>query len=56
MDRGLTVVLSQSLQQVPQADSKVVKEKVVKSLELAQFLVKHVQQQVGGLLRVRVKS
>ncbi|XP_070839837.1 myb-binding protein 1A-like protein [Chaetodon trifascialis] len=37
--------LTASLQQVAQPDSKVVKEKVVKSLELAQFLVKHVQQQ-----------
>lgn len=37
--------LTASLQQVAQTDSKVVKEKVVKSLELAQFLVKHVQQQ-----------
>ncbi|XP_041808104.1 myb-binding protein 1A-like protein [Chelmon rostratus] len=41
----VTGQLTTSLQQVPQADSKVVKEKVVKSLELAQFLVKHVQQQ-----------
>lgn len=49
--RGLTVVFSQSLQQVAQTDSKVVKEKVVRSLELGQFLVKHVQQQVGGPAR-----
>lgn len=44
---NLSVISSQSLQQVGQTESKVVKEKVLKSLELCQFLVKHVQQQVG---------
>lgn len=39
---------AQSLQQAAPTDSKVVKEKVVKTLELCLFLVKHVQQQVGG--------
>lgn len=39
---------AQSLQQVAPTESKVVKEKVVKTLELCLFLVKHVQQQVGG--------
>ncbi|KAI3373279.1 hypothetical protein L3Q82_006578 [Scortum barcoo] len=34
-----------SLQQVDQTESKVVKEKVVKTVELCQFLVKHVHQQ-----------
>uniref|UniRef100_A0A8C4F5D8 Myb-binding protein 1A n=1 Tax=Dicentrarchus labrax TaxID=13489 RepID=A0A8C4F5D8_DICLA len=33
------------LQQVGETESKVVKEKVVKTLELCQFLVKHVHQQ-----------
>lgn len=37
--------LAASLQQVGQTDSKVVKEKVVKTLELCQFLVKHVHHQ-----------
>ncbi|CAJ1063415.1 myb-binding protein 1A-like protein isoform X2 [Xyrichtys novacula] len=37
--------LAASLQQVEQTDSKVVKEKVVKTLELCQFLVKHVHHQ-----------
>ncbi|XP_033502826.2 myb-binding protein 1A-like protein isoform X2 [Epinephelus lanceolatus] len=37
--------LVESLQQIGQTESKVVKEKVLKSLELCQFLVKHVQQQ-----------
>lgn len=50
MDTGLTrVFFSQSLQQVGPTESKVVKEKVVKILELCQFLVKQVHQQVGGL-------
>ncbi|XP_070773247.1 myb-binding protein 1A-like protein [Enoplosus armatus] len=34
-----------SLQQAGQTESKVVKEKVLKTLELCQFLVKHVNQQ-----------
>ena len=46
----------QSLQQVTETESKVVKEKVVKTLELCQFLVKHVRQQVGGLLTARTES
>uniref|UniRef100_UPI0037E83FE1 myb-binding protein 1A-like protein n=1 Tax=Semicossyphus pulcher TaxID=241346 RepID=UPI0037E83FE1 len=37
--------LTASLQQVGQTESKVVKEKVVRTLELCQFLVKHVHQQ-----------
>ncbi|XP_041657491.1 myb-binding protein 1A-like protein isoform X2 [Cheilinus undulatus] len=37
--------LAVSLQQVGETESKVVKEKVVKTLELCQFLVKHVHQQ-----------
>ncbi|XP_031725142.1 myb-binding protein 1A-like protein [Anarrhichthys ocellatus] len=37
--------LTASLQQVGPTESKVVKEKVVKTLELCQFLVKHVHQQ-----------
>ncbi|XP_070699639.1 myb-binding protein 1A-like protein [Pempheris klunzingeri] len=37
--------LAASLQQVGQTESKVVKEKVVRTLELCQFLVKHVHQQ-----------
>ncbi|XP_040907509.1 myb-binding protein 1A-like protein [Toxotes jaculatrix] len=37
--------LAVSLQQVDQTESKVVREKVVKTLELCQFLVKHVRQQ-----------
>lgn len=35
------------LLQVDQVDNKLVKEKVVKTLELCQFLVKQVHQQVG---------
>nr|XP_046266277.1 myb-binding protein 1A-like protein [Scatophagus argus] len=41
----VTSQLTASLQQVGQTESKVVKEKVVKTLELCQFLVKHVHQQ-----------
>ncbi|XP_038564025.1 myb-binding protein 1A-like protein [Micropterus salmoides] len=41
----VTGQLAASLQQVGQTESKVVKEKVVKTLELCQFLVKHVNQQ-----------
>uniref|UniRef100_H3CQD1 MYB binding protein (P160) 1a n=1 Tax=Tetraodon nigroviridis TaxID=99883 RepID=H3CQD1_TETNG len=37
--------LAEGLQQVEQADNKLVKEKVVKMLELCQFLVKRVHQQ-----------
>ncbi|XP_042354943.1 myb-binding protein 1A-like protein [Plectropomus leopardus] len=37
--------LVESLQQVGQTDSKVVKEKVLKTLELCQFLVKHIHYQ-----------
>ncbi|XP_060912427.1 myb-binding protein 1A-like protein isoform X2 [Labrus mixtus] len=37
--------LAASLQQVGETESKVVKEKVLKTLELCQFLVKHVNQQ-----------
>ncbi|XP_078121861.1 myb-binding protein 1A-like protein [Sander vitreus] len=37
--------LAASLQQAGQAESKVVKEKVVRTLELCQFLAKHVHQQ-----------
>ncbi|XP_051257280.1 myb-binding protein 1A-like protein [Dicentrarchus labrax] len=41
----VTGQLAASLQQVGETESKVVKEKVVKTLELCQFLVKHVHQQ-----------
>ncbi|XP_056253770.1 myb-binding protein 1A-like protein [Seriola aureovittata] len=41
----ITGQLAASLQLVGQTESKVVKEKVVKTLELCQFLVKHVHQQ-----------
>ncbi|XP_044077650.1 myb-binding protein 1A-like protein [Siniperca chuatsi] len=41
----VTGQLTVSLQQVGQTESKVVKEKVVRTLELCQFLVKHVNQQ-----------
>ncbi|XP_034406123.1 myb-binding protein 1A-like protein [Cyclopterus lumpus] len=37
--------LASSLEQVDQTETKVVKDKVVKTLELCQFLVKHVHQQ-----------
>ncbi|XP_029375014.1 myb-binding protein 1A-like protein isoform X2 [Echeneis naucrates] len=41
----ITCQLAESLQQIRQTESKVVKEKVLKVLELCQFLVKHVHQQ-----------
>ncbi|XP_026184718.1 myb-binding protein 1A-like protein isoform X2 [Mastacembelus armatus] len=41
----ITGQLAASLQQVGQTESKVVKEKVVKTLELCQFLVKLIHQQ-----------
>ncbi|KAG7217220.1 hypothetical protein INR49_027764 [Caranx melampygus] len=41
----VTGQLTASLQQVGQTESKMVKEKVLKVLELCQFLVKHVHQQ-----------
>ncbi|XP_011609470.2 myb-binding protein 1A-like protein [Takifugu rubripes] len=41
----VTAQLAASLQQVDQLDNKLVKEKVVKTLELCQFLVKQVHQQ-----------
>lgn len=49
MNRSLTSASPsfQSLQHVGQTESKVAREKVVKTLELCQFLVKHVHQQVG---------
>lgn len=47
---------SQSLQQVAPTESKAVKEKVVKTLELCQFLVKLINQQVGLAVSVRMKS
>ena len=42
------VLFSQCLQAVGQTETKMVKEKVVKTLELCQFLVKIVNLQVGG--------
>lgn len=58
MDGSLTpgIFSSQSLQQVGETESKVIKEKVLKTLELCQFLVKHVHQQVGGLMTVLIKT
>uniref|UniRef100_A0A671TUF8 MYB binding protein (P160) 1a n=1 Tax=Sparus aurata TaxID=8175 RepID=A0A671TUF8_SPAAU len=41
----VTGQLAASLQQVGETESKVIKEKVLKTLELCQFLVKHVHQQ-----------
>lgn len=32
-----------------QGESKVAKEKLVKTLELCQFVVKHIRQQVGEI-------